>query len=396
MLEVGFDQFAYLHEKAIHGSRPPGVRHVKVQRLPLERLMPDAAWADAAFQCYVPIPFIRQEPGGPRRLALGRGVDLYHCYNRVSFGLRPWGVTFESYLPRFFLKPPDSWIYREACRRLASPRCRFIVGLSQMARRTFEAGNPALAAEVAGKTSVMYPLQSEFATREAVEAKWAAPRPRPLRCLFVGNEFFRKGGLPLLRAVQRLHDSGAEIRLDVVSSLEANDYVTGAGEREIAEVRERLARGPFTFRSHVPNAEVLALMDEADLFVLPTLDDSFGMVVIEAMARGTPVLSTDVRALPEINPSAIGLVLELPRGTRKPEHWIGLEHEPGSRARAAALAEAETLLEDGIVAAIERILAGREDLGARALAAHAFARERFGAERHAAELIALYRQAMGG
>ena len=245
----------------------------------------------------------------------------------------------------------------------------------------------------------MYPLQSEFATRQAVEARWearrsGARRSLPLRCLFVGNEFYRKGGAPFLRAFERLHASGARVRVDVVSTLEAHDYVTGAGERELSLTRASLAREPFTFRSNVPNAEILALMDQADLFVLPTLDDSFGMVVVEAMARGTPVLTTDVRALPEINPAGVGLVLRLPRGTAKPEHWVGLERERGTPERQALLAEAERVLEDGIVATVERILGGSEPLRERALRAFDFARERFGPERHAAQLLALYTRAL--
>lgn len=391
---VGFDQLGYLHEKAIHGSRPHGIQHVKVQRLPLELLMPTRALAEAAFQTYVPLPFVHQVPGESRHLRLGRGVDLYHCYNRVYLGRRPWGVTFETHLPRFIVNPRTSWVYRRACERLAAPACRFIVAMSEMARRTFEATHPELAGAVVDKLSVIYPAQATFRSPDQVQTRWDTPPEPPLRCLFVGNAFFRKGGPPLLRAVERLHQQGAQIQLDVVSTLETGDYVTGAGDAELSWARDRLSRAPFTLRSNLPPDAVLARMDDADLLLLPTLDDSFGMVVVEALSRGTPVLTTDLRALPEINPAGTGLVVEMPRGVEHRDYWAGLELPAGSAQRRRLLAETQDLLEEGIHSTLQRVLSGEELLGPRAVAGHAFAADRFHPIRHATALRELYRAAL--
>jgi glycosyltransferase involved in cell wall biosynthesis len=49
----------------------------------------------------------------------------------------------------------------------------------------------------------------------------------------------------------------------------------------------------------LPDEDVDALFGRTDLFVLPSLGETFGMVVTEALARGIPVLTSDIDALPD-------------------------------------------------------------------------------------------------
>ena len=46
--------------------------------------------------------------------------------------------------------------------------------------------------------------------------------------------------------------------------------------------------------------ELLYYYNAADLFVVPSLSESFGLVYIEAMACGVPSIGTDVTAIPEV------------------------------------------------------------------------------------------------
>ncbi|RYE19872.1 MAG: glycosyltransferase, partial [Sphingobacteriaceae bacterium] len=65
------------------------------------------------------------------------------------------------------------------------------------------------------------------------------------------------------------------------------------------------------FIPNLPHPELLQLMAKADLLVLPTLCDGFGMVITEAMAQGLPVITTYNSGGPNlITPGKNGFLLE--------------------------------------------------------------------------------------
>lgn len=103
-----------------------------------------------------------------------------------------------------------------------------------------------------------------------------------VRMLFVGADGWRKG-LPNLLAAWSSLPSGtrAKARLTVVS-------------REDAALRSQLAacEGVEFIPTPVPGAQVRCLMEEAHVFAAPTLYDSYGRAVTEAMARGCCVITS--------------------------------------------------------------------------------------------------------
>lgn len=62
------------------------------------------------------------------------------------------------------------------------------------------------------------------------------------------------------------------------------------------------------FTGYVPDDDLPALYSGADVFVLPSLYEGFGLPVLEAMACGTPVITSTVTSLPEITGDAALLV----------------------------------------------------------------------------------------
>lgn len=109
---------------------------------------------------------------------------------------------------------------------------------------------------------------------------------RQVRVLLAVNNGFqpRKNVPVLLRAFASLlaRHPGTSLRL-----AGAGFEPDGPAQRWAAP--RRLDRG-VEFLGPVPNAAVPALMDEADVFVHPALEESFGLVLVEAMARGLPVV----------------------------------------------------------------------------------------------------------
>lgn len=100
---------------------------------------------------------------------------------------------------------------------------------------------------------------------------------RPLRVLFVGALIQRKGISYLLEAVDRL---GAEVELTIV----------GRRFQHNQRVDEALRR--VRWHETMPHGQVLDLMMDSDVLVLPSLCEAFGLVVTEAMACGLPVIVT--------------------------------------------------------------------------------------------------------
>jgi glycosyltransferase involved in cell wall biosynthesis len=127
-------------------------------------------------------------------------------------------------------------------------------------------------------------------------------KPGPLRLLFVGGDFKRKGG-DLLLDVYRSHFRGrCELHL-----------VTGA------EVEKE--EGVHVYRGVKPHSpELLGLYADADAFVLPTRGECLAVVLGEAMASGLPIITTRVGAHAEaVEDGESGFVLDVDdaRGLRE-------------------------------------------------------------------------------
>lgn len=129
----------------------------------------------------------------------------------------------------------------------------------------------------------------------------AAPAGVPLKVLFVGRFGEKRKGLPvLLDAAARLVAAGRSVEVTVAG--------TGPEARFEAAARRANAR----FLRDAGQGEILAALAECDLFCAPSLfGESFGMVVVEAMAAGRPVVASD---LPGYAEAARGAAVLVPPG----------------------------------------------------------------------------------
>jgi phosphatidylinositol alpha-mannosyltransferase len=165
-----------------------------------------------------------------------------------------------------------------------------------------------------------------------VDLALARPAPArgsgPLRLLFVGRAEERKGLPVLLRAFEALRSAGVDARLTVA----------GAAAEEV----DPLLLDPegVEVAGRVSDEEKWRLLGEADLLCAPSLGgESFGMVLTEAFASGTPVVASDIAGYRDVVRDGVdGVLVPAARPVDLGEALRSLVLDPERRERMAAAA----------------------------------------------------------
>ena len=130
---------------------------------------------------------------------------------------------------------------------------------------------------------------------EAVEATRARLGVRPPFVLFVGTLEPRKGVADLLAAARRLRVRRPDLQLVLAG---------GRGWGELPDLEGPGVVAPGS----LGDGDLDALYRTAGVLALPSRYEGFGLPVVEAMARGCPVVCSDAACLPEVAGGAAELV----------------------------------------------------------------------------------------
>jgi len=198
--------------------------------------------------------------------------------------------------------------------------------------------------------------------REAATARaWLGVRPGARLLLCVARLDPQKGQHVLLAAAERLVAAGSDVHVALVGHPTRPDHL----ERLRREVGEGRLRGRVTIVEGLRYSDprLPAMFRAADVFVLPSLHEPFGIVVLEAWAAGRPVVASRVGGIPSFATDGASALLV----------------PPGD---AAALS-----------AAIARVLAEPALSGALAAAGAALVRERYDWTRVTDRLLDVFVQA---
>jgi colanic acid/amylovoran biosynthesis glycosyltransferase len=123
--------------------------------------------------------------------------------------------------------------------------------------------------------------------------------PNRFNFLNIGRLCEQKGQMLLLKAVKLLKDQGHELKLNIIGdgNLRApmEEYVKTHGlENSVA------------FLGWKSSDEVIQYLDDATIMVLPSFAEGLPVVIMEALARARPVITTYIAGIPELVDQEVG------------------------------------------------------------------------------------------
>ena len=236
---------------------------------------------------------------------------------RHGWGVVPWWGSFTRLRPTLPRRLADPWV-----RTFMRTSDAWLVYGSRQARDVVELGADPERVVVAPITA----LVPEAPGRER------RPPDGTIRYLFVGRLIERKGLDVLLKAFERV--DGGELRI--------------AGDGPLREMVEAAAARDPRVRliGHVAGDELVRAYADADVLIVPSLYEAWGLVVHEGLAYGLPVIATDqVGAADDlIGPGrngyvvAVGSAGELREAMSAVARWTPVQYEEAARYSAERLA----------------------------------------------------------
>ena len=277
----------------------------------------------------------------------------YHFWNATSFSNKPWVTTLEL--------PCCEPLRLE---HLSRSQCKKIFCLSSWVmdyqKRLLD--NSPYRDDILQKLELLHPSQNPNTTEsDLVNRNFDGT----LKLLFVGRDFFRKGGYECVKAFSKIIELGLDAELTIVSQLTTNDYPVSA---PIANLKHALkliedSQGKIKVFPEIGQQEVFNLMASSHIGLLPTYNDSYGYSVLEFFSYGCPVITTNILALPEINHPDRGWMIDMPLV----DNGDGLKLI--DRTSPDLNAKMSTLSTELLVEVFCSILADRSQLNSKSMAA---------------------------
>ncbi|WP_348549070.1 glycosyltransferase family 4 protein [Psychrobacter sp. KFRI-CH2-11] len=235
-------------------------------------------------------------------------IDLVHTFNSINYGDCPWVVTFETSVPRLYRNE----VFHHGINVLEKDNCLAIIAMSQAAlnihNNSLKSKSPESLSVLDKKTYILHPPQPLIDSN-----MYRFNDINPLKLIFVSNQFFLKGGEVLLEALiefRKIHN----VELTLVTRFGLNDNVTLHDDADTERVKKVINENLdwITLHNSLPNEDVLKVIAESHLGIVLSFAETYGYVVLEMQAAGVPVVTTNIRAFPEMNSDTTGWLVKYP------------------------------------------------------------------------------------
>ncbi len=200
------------------------------------------------------------------------------------------------------------------------------------------------------KARVIHPAVDTRVFRPATDGPVGQDRARPgaLRLVTTGAIIWRKGYEYLLLALRQALDAGQSVELALVGD--------GPERNRLLYAIDDLAlRDAVRLMGKVRPEEVLRVLQYSDLFVLSSLSEGISNAVLEAMACGLPVVTTDSGGMNEaVTDGVEGLVVPVRDPVAMARALLRLARNPEERAAMGSAARARAERDFDLDAQIRR------------------------------------------
>lgn len=129
---------------------------------------------------------------------------------------------------------------------------------------------------------------------EAFRALLSGGHPASFVCAIVGRQDPSKGLHTAIEAVAQLRDDKIDVHLALVG---APGEDSGEYASDMRQLAQQLLGSAHTFIDHV--SDVPSVLRSVDAVLVPSIDEPFGLIALEAQATGLPVIASNSGGLPE-------------------------------------------------------------------------------------------------
>jgi glycosyltransferase involved in cell wall biosynthesis len=248
-----------------------------------------------------------------QRIAEEKGADVIHFPYNWSFPLRktkPCILTIHDVIPLNYREAmpffTNYFLYRPGI-RLAGRLNDRIATVSEFSKRDISEKTGVSLSKI---TVVPNGLRKPFEPDETLEAELQERfQLQNGFILYVGGIHERKNVARLIRAFARLvKDHGFPGRLLATGSVSGAPYQNKMKALLDGVVEDTKMEERVIFTGFVTDEELEALMRMTHFMIYPSLYEGFGMPLLEAMQVGTPVITSNLTAMPEVAGGAALLV----------------------------------------------------------------------------------------